>query len=82
MDFLYMVLIGIAAGFLAGLIMKGRGFGWLVNLLLGIAGAIMGGGVVGVLDISIGSGLLGTLITATLGAILLIFIVSLFKKKK
>jgi len=82
MDFLYMVLIGIAAGFLAGLIMKGRGFGWLVNLLLGIAGAIIGGWVLGLLDISIGSGLLGTLITATLGAILLIFIVSLFKKKK
>ena len=82
MEIIYIILIGIAAGFLAGLLMKGQGFGWLINLLLGIAGSFIGGWLLGELGISLGRGLVGTLISATLGAILLLVIVSLIKGKR
>ncbi len=81
MDFIWIVLIGIAAGFLAGKIMKGGGFGLVINLLLGLAGAFIGGWLLGVLGINLGDGIIGSLIAATIGAVLLIFIVGLFKKK-
>ena len=81
MDFIWIVLIGIAAGFLAGKIMKGGGFGLVINLLLGLAGAFIGGWLLGALGIDLGDGIVGSLIAATIGAVLLIFIVGLFKKK-
>jgi Transglycosylase associated protein. len=80
MDFLWFILIGIAAGFLAGRIMKGSGFGLIVNLLVGIAGAVLGGWLFGILGIGIG-GLIGALVTALVGAIVLLWVISLFKKK-
>ena len=81
MGFIWIVLIGIAAGFLAGKIMKGGGFGLVINLLLGLAGAFIGGWLLGVLGINLGDGIVGSLIAATFGAVLLIFVVGLFKKK-
>jgi uncharacterized membrane protein YeaQ/YmgE (transglycosylase-associated protein family) len=59
--------------------MRGGGFGLLVNIIVGIAGAIIGGWVFGLLGIS-ASGILGSLITALVGAILLLWIISLFKR--
>ena len=81
MGIIWVILIGIAAGFLAGFLMKGRGFGWLINLLLGLAGALIGGWLLGVSRVSFGDGIIGSLIAATIGAVVLIFVVSLFKKK-
>lgn len=81
MDIIWIILIGIAAGFLAGVIMKGRGFGWLINLLLGLGGALIGGWLLGVLGLNLGDGIIGSLIAAVIGAVVLIFIVNLFKKK-
>ena len=81
MSFIWIVLIGIAAGFLAGKIMKGGGFGLVINLLLGLAGAFVGGWLLGVLGLNLGEGIIGSLIGATIGAVLLIFVVGLFKKK-
>lgn len=80
MDLLYFLLIGLVAGYLAGLIMKGGGFGLVVNLILGVIGAFVGGWLLGVLGISIGGGLIGSLISATIGAVVLVFVVGLFKK--
>ena len=82
MGLVIVILVGIAAGFLAGQIMKGRGFGWLINLLLGIVGSYIGHWLFGILDISLGDGVIGTIITATIGAVVLIFMVNLIKGKK
>ncbi len=80
MSIFYFVLIGILAGYLAGKIMEGRGFGLGVNLLVGIGGAIIGGWLLDELGIYISSGLIGSLITALIGAIVLLFIINLFRK--
>ncbi|MBI9065539.1 MAG: GlsB/YeaQ/YmgE family stress response membrane protein [Marinilabiliaceae bacterium] len=81
MELIWFILIGIVAGFLAGQLMKGKGFGVVINLLVGVGGAILGGWLLGVLGFSFGGGLIGSLVTAFLGAVVLLFIISLFKKK-
>ena len=73
------LVIGALAGWLAGNIMKGRGFGVIGNIIVGIIGALLGGFLFGLLGITAG-GLMGSLITATVGAVALIFIVGLIKK--
>ena len=80
MDILISVIIGVLAGFLAGKIMRGGGFGFLINLLVGILGGILGGCLLGWLGIHWG-GWIGTLVTAVIGAVVLLWILSLFKKK-
>jgi len=79
MDLLYFILIGIAAGWLAGQLMKGGGYGLVGDLILGIIGAFVGGHVLGWLGIGAG-GRIGALIVATVGAILLIALVRVLKK--
>lgn len=81
MGFIWFIIIGAVAGFLAGKITKGEGSGFLINLIVGIIGGVLGGWMFGLLGISAGNGLLGSLITSTLGAILLLCLVSLFRKK-
>ena len=76
---LIFLAIGAAAGWLAGTLMKGGGFGLLGNIAVGIIGAVIGGFLFGVLGISAG-GLIGSIITATAGAAILLFIVRLIKK--
>lgn len=80
MSLLYFILIGAIAGWLAGQIMKGGGFGLLVNIILGIIGGAVGGWLFGQLGISAGGGLTGSLITATVGAVAVLFVAGLFKK--
>jgi uncharacterized membrane protein YeaQ/YmgE (transglycosylase-associated protein family) len=71
MDFLWFLLIGLAAGWLASQIMKGGGSGLVGDLLMGVIGSILGGFLFSLLGLS-ATGLLGGLITATVGAIVLI----------
>ncbi|MDT0606186.1 GlsB/YeaQ/YmgE family stress response membrane protein [Croceitalea rosinachiae] len=80
MGILYALLIGALAGWLAGKIMKGGGFGTLVNIILGIVGGAVGNWLFGILGIHISSGILGDLITGVIGALVILFIASLFKK--
>jgi len=61
--------------------MRGGGFGLLINILVGIGGAIIGGWIFGMLGLSTGGGIIGSLITALVGAVLLLWVISLFKKK-
>lgn len=79
MELLYTLLVGAIAGWLAGKIMKGSGYGLLVNIILGIVGAFVGSWLFGVLSISVASGLLGSIITAVVGAVVILFIAGLLK---
>ena len=67
-------IIGIIAGFLAGKIMKGSGYGILMDLVLGLVGGLIGGFIAGSLGIG-GGGIIWSIIIATLGAVLLVWIV-------
>lgn len=80
MSILYAILIGAVAGWLAGKIMKGGGFGALINIILGIVGGAVGNWLFGTLGIQIGTGLIGDLITGVIGAIVILFVAGLFKK--
>lgn len=80
MDLLYFILLGAAAGWLAGKIMKGGGYGFIMNMVLGIIGGLIGGWLLGVLGVSVGGGLLGSLATATIGAVVVLAIANFFKK--
>jgi len=77
---LIVVLLGAIAGWLAGLIVKGGGFGLIVNIILGIGGAFVGKFLFAQLGISIGSGLIPTMVSAVAGAVVLVVIVSLLRK--
>jgi uncharacterized membrane protein YeaQ/YmgE (transglycosylase-associated protein family) len=79
MDFLWFILIGIAAGWLAGQLMKGSGFGLIGDLVVGVIGALLGGFLFGLLGIS-ASGRLGSLITATVGAVVLLALLRLIRR--
>lgn len=79
MNLLLFLIIGLVAGWLAGLIMKGKGFGLVGNLIIGVIGAFIGGFVFSSLGIA-GGGLVGSLLAALVGALILVWIVGLFKK--
>jgi uncharacterized membrane protein YeaQ/YmgE (transglycosylase-associated protein family) len=80
MQFLWFLIIGGIAGWIAGLIMQGSGFGIPINILVGIIGAVIGGWLFTLLGVAT-YGLLGSLITAVLGAVLLLFILSMFSRR-
>ena len=75
MNFIWYILIGILAGYLAGKITRGGGFGLFTNLLLGIVGGVLGGWVFSLLGFQTTS-IIGNLTTSTVGAILLLWIAS------
>ena len=77
---LIFLAIGAVAGWLAGQIMKGGGFGLLWNIILGVVGSFVGGWLVGELGISLGAGLLGSILTSALGAVVVLLVAGLFKR--
>lgn len=79
MGIVWFILIGIVAGWLAGQIVKGSGFGVIGDMVVGVLGAILGGLLFNALQLPWG-GLFGSLIVATIGAIVLIFIVRLIRR--
>ncbi len=79
MNLIAFLIIGLIAGWLAGLIMKGRGMGILVNLIVGVVGAFIGGFLFQQVGIG-GHGFIGSLIVATIGAVILLFIVGVLKR--
>ena len=80
MGLIWFLLIGLAAGWLAGQVMKGGGYGVIGDIIVGVIGALLGGFLFSRLGVSAGSGLIGSLIVATIGAIVLLFGVRLIKK--
>jgi uncharacterized membrane protein YeaQ/YmgE (transglycosylase-associated protein family) len=79
MHLLWFLLIGIVAGWLAGKIMSGGGFGLVGDLVIGVVGAFVGGFLLGILGFH-AAGTIGTLITATLGAVVLLYLIRLIKR--
>ncbi len=79
MDIVWFLIIGIVAGWLAGKIMRGGGFGLIGDLVVGVIGALLGGFLFGLLGLS-ANGLIGSLVTATVGAIVLLFLIHLIKQ--
>lgn len=80
MNLLWFILIGLAAGFLAGAVMKGHGFGLLGNLIVGVIGALLGGFLLGLLGIYT-AGMIGNLISAFIGAVVLLVLIGFIKRK-
>lgn len=76
---LVFLVIGAIAGWLAGLLVKGGGYGLLGNIVIGVVGATIGGSIFSAMGVATG-GLLGAIITATVGAVVLLFIVRLIKR--
>lgn len=81
MYFLWYLLIGLAAGWIANLIVKGSGSGLVVNLIVGLIGGILGGWIFSLLGLA-AIGTLGSLLSAVLGAIILLLIVGLFTNNR
>lgn len=75
---IFTIITGVAAGYLSGIVWKGRGFGFIGNLLLGICGALLGGFLFNLAGFSI-HGLIARIISAMAGALLLLWIVSRIK---
>jgi uncharacterized membrane protein YeaQ/YmgE (transglycosylase-associated protein family) len=80
MEFIWFILIGLVAGWLAGQLVKGGGFGVVGDIVVGIIGALLGGFLFSMLGVSTGGGLIGSLVVATIGAVVLIFILRLIKR--
>jgi uncharacterized membrane protein YeaQ/YmgE (transglycosylase-associated protein family) len=80
MGFLTWIIVGLIAGWLAGQVMKGGGYGILVDIILGILGGIIGGWVFGLLGLHAG-GLIGSIVVSFVGAVILVWITRLVKKK-
>jgi uncharacterized membrane protein YeaQ/YmgE (transglycosylase-associated protein family) len=76
---IWFLLIGLIAGWLAGKVMRGGGFGLVGDMIVGVIGALLGGWLFGVLGISAG-GLIGAIITAFVGAVVLIFLLRLIRR--
>lgn len=72
--------IGAVAGWLAGLVFKGEGFGLLGNIIIGILGGVIGGWLMPKLGIHISSGIGGSILIAALGALALLLVVNVLKK--
>lgn len=74
------IVVGAVAGWLAGLVVRGFGFGLLGNIIVGILGAILGGWLLDYFGVAFTTGIINTILTATLGAVILLLIVRVLKR--
>lgn len=77
MSLLAFIIVGMIAGWLAALITRGGGLGIIGDIVVGIIGAIVGGYLLGALGVSTGDDWLGWIITATIGAVVVLFLINL-----
>ena len=80
MNWLWFIIIGLVAGFLAGAVVKGHGFGLIGNLVVGVIGALLGGFLFGLFGIA-ATNIIGNLISAFVGAIVLLLLIGFVKRK-
>ena len=76
---IYWIIVGLIAGWAAGQLMKGGGYGVVMDIVLGIVGGVVGGWLLGALGIYAG-GLIGSIVVAIIGAVFLIWVTRLIKK--
>jgi uncharacterized membrane protein YeaQ/YmgE (transglycosylase-associated protein family) len=74
------IVTGLIAGWLAGQVMKGGGYGVIVDIILGLLGGLLGGWLFGVLGIWHGGGMIGSIIVAFIGAVILVAITRMLKR--
>lgn len=79
-DLIIWLVIGAVAGWLAGQIVKGYGFGLVGNIVVGIIGALVAGWLLPVIGFAVGGGIIAAIINAVIGAVILLFVIGLFKK--
>ena len=77
---LVFVIVGVVAGWLAGQIMQGTGFGLVGDLILGVLGAFVGTWLLPQLGIHLGTGLITAIVNATIGAVVLLFLIGLLRR--
>jgi len=80
MSLLAAIIIGAIAGWLAGLVVRGAGFGLIGNIVIGIIGALVASYVLPALHIDLASGTLGAILDATIGAVIVLVILSLIRR--
>jgi uncharacterized membrane protein YeaQ/YmgE (transglycosylase-associated protein family) len=80
MGFLYWIIVGLIAGWLAGVVMKGGGYGLVVDIILGILGGVVGGWLFGALGIAAEGSLVGSIVVAFVGAVVLVAITRVLKR--
>jgi uncharacterized membrane protein YeaQ/YmgE (transglycosylase-associated protein family) len=78
---LIILLVGAIAGWLAGLIVRGAGFGLIGDIVIGIVGAFIAGWLLPRLGIHLGSGIVGAIINATIGAVILLLVIGLIRRR-
>ncbi len=79
--FVWWIIVGLIAGWLAGKIMRGSGYGVIGDILLGIIGAIVGSWLLGFLHIGLRGGFLTTILVATLGAVILVALARILRRR-
>ena len=77
---IWWILVGLVAGWLAGKAMKGGGFGVLMDIVIGMIGAVIGGWLFGTLGVFPGGGLIGSILVAFVGAVILLSLARLIKR--
>lgn len=80
MNFIWFLIVGLIAGWLAGVLVKGGGFGLVGDLVVGVIGAFVGGYLFTLLGLSSSGGLIGSILVATVGAVVLLIIVRAVKR--
>jgi uncharacterized membrane protein YeaQ/YmgE (transglycosylase-associated protein family) len=80
MGIVYWIVVGLIAGWLAGQVMKGGGYGVLVDILLGLVGGVIGGWLFGALGLGAGGGMLGSIIVAFVGAVILVALTRVLRR--
>ncbi len=78
MKVIWLLIVGVIAGWLAGVLVKGGGFGLIGDLVVGIIGALIGGLLFG--GALLGGGVLGSILVATIGAVILLLVIRVLKK--
>ncbi|MGY3884058.1 MULTISPECIES: GlsB/YeaQ/YmgE family stress response membrane protein [Aeromonas] len=79
-NMLWFLIVGLIAGWLAGVLVKGGGFGLIGDLVVGVLGAFVGGWLFTTFGVAMGGGLFGSILVATIGAVVLLLIVRIIRR--